>query len=106
MFDLFIHLILFFLYLYFIWVFRPLRNNITCVEPMVKQRQAHGEALTFLRRTWFSIKGLCTGDWEGASHDYTSVRDKMVVCQLSYSLDNVSVGHIGLWNACLITDFN
>ena len=38
------------------------------------------------------------GEGKGASNDYTSMRDKMFVCLLSYSLDNVSLGHLGPLN--------
>ena len=41
-----------------------------------------------------------------ASHDHTSARDKMFVCQLSYSLDNVSLVHVDPLNERLSTDFN
>ena len=38
-----------------------------------------------------------------ASHDHTSARDKMFLCQLSYSLDNVSLAPL---NERLSTDIN
>ena len=41
-----------------------------------------------------------------ASHDNTSARDKMFVCQLSYSSDNVSLGHVGPLIENFSPDFN
>ena len=40
------------------------------------------------------------------SHDHTPAKDKMFVCQLSYSVDNVSLVHVGPLNERLSTDFN
>lgn len=40
---------------------------------------------------------------EGASYNHTAVTDKMYVCQLSYSLGNIAVGHIGPLNECFCT---
>ena len=47
------------------------------------------------------VEGGVGGGGGVARHDHTSVRDKMFVCQLSYSL-----GHICPLNECLSTDFN